>query len=153
MANQERVKVMLNKALYIPLIMALLGLQAGLQTARGQDSRAQASPDEGSYTWEYISQGGTKIQGDAGTEMKHPQACIPVPGTITAATNYGGDAFISNTGCRIFDPVCSATQSDYPHRVTSSLEQNGTVHHVVSWTPSATKAGPIWFSCHAIVCC
>lgn len=149
--NQVEDKVMSNKALFIPLIMALFGLQAGLQTASGQDSNAQASPAEAFYTLESMSTSGARTQGGSGTESENPQACGIAYAVGT--TGYNGIANVyPPPGCYAYNAVCSTSQNDWPHRITAVTGGGWT--QVLSWAPWLNyAAGPIWYTCHAWICC
>lgn len=147
---------MLSKTLYIPLIMALLGLQAGLQTASGQNASAQASLATEFYTFNPTSTlRGIDIKGDVGTNSMTPQA-TPQACSVDAgygATNYNGDAYIYCTNCWFSRPVCGTYQNDYPHRMTVDIESNARYLHIKSWAPWLMyPAGPIWYACHFVVC-
>lgn len=147
---------MSNKALYIPLIMALLGLQAGLQTASGQDSGSQDLSFEGSSIINLdpispsmmadIKSKDTKI-----TPQATPQGCQF--DAIAATTGSNGKAEIYCPNCIVQYPVCGTYQNDYPHRITFDISSNGRYLYVTSWAPWYNfAAGPIWFSCHFYKC-
>lgn len=142
---------MLNKALYIPLIMALLGLQVGLQTASGQDSSTQDPPKEGYYTIESKStKNKAEIEGIE-TASTAPQACEFR--AFANSTNYYGDYYYNCQNCYFAAPVCTTYQNDYPHRITVDIEQGARVLHVKSWAPWLMyPAGPIWYACHVLLC-
>jgi hypothetical protein len=150
--NQSEDKVMLNKTLYVPLIMALLGLQAGFQTASGQDASEQAPKEEGAYILQSISIAkGLSVEG-SGPNSAVPQACQQFEGR-SAQTNYYGDYYYNCQGCYFAAPVCSTYQNDYPHRITVDIEQGARILHIKSWAPWLMyPAGPIWFACHFYVC-
>jgi hypothetical protein len=150
---------MSNKALYIPLIMALLISQAGLQTASGQNSGSQDPSEEGYYadtdTFDptSVSMGvNFKIKDiKSMTPQAIPQNCQFDTGIGT--TNRAGDAYRECTNCIYSTPVCGTYQNDYPHRMTVDTEQNQRILHIKSWAPWYDfAAGPIWYSCHFLVC-
>jgi hypothetical protein len=141
-------KVMLNKALYIPLIMALLGLQASLQTVRGEES---TEPQEASNSAVFTTVMGTQIPSDLSSGMdKTPQTSCGWY-NMTGSTNGGGIVSQRLTnGYFTNHPVCSSLHLDTPHHVNAMLVDG--VVQVRSWTPSGRQAGPIWFSCMISIC-
>ncbi len=148
---------MSNKALYISLIMTLLGAQAGLQTASGQDSGLQSSSKEESYvagsksTPIMVDMKALEANSTSAAPQATPQAC-----TLTArsdTTDRNGDYRIYCTDCYYANPVCGTYQNDYPHRMTVDIEQNARYLHVKSWAPwFDSAAGPIWFTCYYLKC-
>lgn len=138
---------MLNKVFYIPLIMALLGLQ----TARGQES---IESQEISNSVVITTVMGTNIPSDLRSGIdKTPQAARCDWYNLTGSTNMNGIAEISiNGGYFTNNPVCSSLHVESPHHVNAQLQwSNGRVQ-VRTWTPSGQQAGPIWFSCMISIC-
>lgn len=151
-------KIMSNKALYIPLIMTLLGAQAGLQTAIGQDSGSQHPSEEGSYTVTFDPTS-TSMRSDIksqDTNSMTPQATPQLTCQFDAAsgtTDSAGRASIYCTNCIIQFPVCGTYQNDYPHRMTFDRDPSLRYLRITSWAPWFDfAAGPIWYSCHFYKC-
>lgn len=143
---------MSSKALYVSLIMTLIGVQAGLQTASGLDSGLQDSSGKGSYTATFDST--MAIKSKAANSMT-PQASPDNCAIAYSAdqTNVAGDALIYCQGCVFRNPICGTYQNDFPHRITFDIEQNGQYLRVKSWAPwYDVAAGPIWYSCHFLIC-
>lgn len=152
-------KVMLNKALYIPLIMGLMCLQVSLQTVRGEEFEEDGvnyyqynknSPQERPNSVKVISLGNNSLSDIESDSDKTPQANCQ----WWVVWNHTGSNGIYRADVRngYFggQPVCSCLHRDAKHQVNSSVADN--VQEVRSWASWGEQVGPIWFSCMLLVC-
>jgi hypothetical protein len=142
--NPER-KAMLKTLLYPALVVGVLGLQAGLQTVRGDEpdgANAQSLSADSMSTIIDVKKSPLAVQTDPQTGLSF--------GTLTGNTGSTGEAYASDFwSVPRIAITCSSVHMDQPHVVNATLEDNGHSVRIHSWAgwDLTRRAGPVWFNC------
>jgi hypothetical protein len=157
---------MLKKVLYPVLVTGLLGLQTGLQTARGDESDGennqklvaksmntvismekslQATPQA---TYEVPQVTPHTYQAQATPRVAAPPQLVTT--TFAANTNIYGEYHETNLLYPVTNIICSSVHMDMAHHVNATVEDKGfsvRIRSWAAWNPMAGPLGPIGFSC------